>query len=712
MKSWIIQTIKQHANHAVALISKNVAAWEWVLLNCDENAITNKEKIYTAITKEQILCPCGSGKHRYISGWNHIFFCDKGCRAAQASKTETNLKKYGVAHPSKLSSTTEKRRRTTIQRYGVDNPFKSAEIKEKIKETNLEKYGVEFITQASAIKDKIKETNLERFGVEHPMQNEEYRNMVRQSNLEKFGFEFPTQRPEIKKKICDTNLFRFGVEYPTQSPQILNKIKKTNIERYGVDNPFKSTEIKEKIKETNFEKYGEEYAAQSEEIKNKTKETNIKKYGVENVGQVKEFRDKSKKTNLEKYGVDNPLLSIEIQNRIHATNVEKYGGISPASSATVRQKMKDTMLRKYGVPFALQKHYSAYALEILNDKEKFSDLFKIYSLPEIINKLGVSETTIYVTHNKYGLNYISSKSSCYEHEINNWLSTFIEAEIKMHDRTICAPKEIDILIPSKNFAIEFNGNYWHSEYAGNKSHSYHYDKFKKCAEQNIQLLSIFEDEWCKKPDICKSIIKNSLGYGTRIYARKCSIEKIDNIDLKEFLDNNHLQGWVSGNSAFVMKYNNEIVAAMTFGRPRYNKTSEWELLRLVFKNDTIIIGGVEKLWKFMLSELQPKSIISYCDRRWFTGKVYAKLGFNKISNGKPIYWYTDYLTRWHRSKFTKKKLLKLSADPKLNPLNEDWSIYTESQITKNILNLDRIWDCGQDSWLWTSKEKQKGELID
>jgi hypothetical protein len=44
--------------------------------------------------------------------------------------------------------------------------------------------------------------------------------------------------------------------------------------------------------------------------------------------------------------------------------------------------------------------------------------------------------------------------------------------------------------------------------------------------------------------------------------------------------------------------------------------------------------------------------------------------------------------------------MELSKKEHLNPLEEDWSEYSESHIVKNILGLDMIWDCGQDSWLW------------
>jgi hypothetical protein len=703
MKQYILQIIKLHSKHATSLIKKNDMIWKWVLNNCDSNSITDKEKIYTALFNEPILCPCGSGKHRHISGWTHIFFCSAGCSAARASRKETNLIKYGVTHPSKLKETSIKRKETNIEKYGVDNPFKSIEIKHKIKNINKERYGVEFISQSAEIKNKIKETNIEKYGTAHPMQNKDYQAFVRRSNLKKYGVEFPIQNLDVKHKIKETNIKRYGVEFPTQSSEIKSKIKETNIKRYGVDNPFKSAEIKNKIKETNIERYGAEFPTQSPEIKNKIKETNIKRYGVENVGQVSYIKEVAYQTNLKKYGTKLASQSNIVKEKKLKTNIIRYGGNSPAASLDIREKMKNTMLSRYGVPFALQQHYSTYTIEILNNKEKFAELFTHLSVVEIANLLGVSKTTILVTHNKYDLKYISAKSSSYEHEIVNWLSTFITSEIKLHDRNICAPKELDIVIPDYKLAIEFDGNYWHSEYGGGKTRDYHFNKLKKCQEQGIHLITVFEDEWLHSPNICKSIIKVSLGKGLKIYARNCVLSKINNIELKPFLNENHLQGWVGGSHAYVLKYNNEIVAAMTFGKPRYNKIAQWELLRLAYANDIIIVGGLNKLWKYAINELNASSVISYCDKRWFIGNGYKKLNFNKISSGKPTYWYTNYIERWHRSNFTKKKLIKLSKDTSINPLNTDWSKFSESQITKNILCLDRIWDCGQDSWLWKDK---------
>jgi hypothetical protein len=79
-----------------------------------------------------------------------------------------------------------------------------------------------------------------------------------------------------------------------------------------------------------------------------------------------------------------------------------------------------------------------------------------------------------------------------EREIKKFLN---DKHIKYieNDRTTLNGLELDILIPQKNIAIEFNGLYWHSNKF--KKRDYHQIKTELCDEKNIQLIHIFEDEW-------------------------------------------------------------------------------------------------------------------------------------------------------------------------------------------------------------------------
>jgi len=298
------------------------------------------------------------------------------------------------------------------------------------------------------------------------------------------------------------------------------------------------------------------------------------------------------------------------------------------------------------------------------------------------------------------LNILHQNFSSAEIEITNWIRSMGLSISK--DTKICDGKELDILIQSHTLAIEFDGLYWHSERQG-KNKNYHLYKTQKCSEQNIQLIHIFEDEWENHQDICKSIIAGYLNQSSVIIpARKCKIVEADSKHIRHFLSNNHLQGPSNSSINLALEYNGEIVMAMTFGKPRYNSIVEWELHRLATKCNTKIIGGANRLWNYFLQNNKPSSVVSYCDRRWFTGTIYKKLNFICKKIGQPTYWYTDYINRFHRSRFTKKNAIKLAL---LNENNkhsfEQLNQLTEQQIAKDILGLDWIWDCGQDTWIWT-----------
>ena len=81
-------------------------------------------------------------------------------------------------------------------------------------------------------------------------------------------------------------------------------------------------------------------------------------------------------------------------------------------------------------------------------------------------------------------------TSRYEDEIANFISTFYSGTLIRNSRDIISPLELDLYYPEKKIAIEFNGDYWHSDKF--KDSHYHYNKFKACYDLGITLVSIFE----------------------------------------------------------------------------------------------------------------------------------------------------------------------------------------------------------------------------
>ena len=98
---------------------------------------------------------------------------------------------------------------------------------------------------------------------------------------------------------------------------------------------------------------------------------------------------------------------------------------------------------------------------------------------------------------------------------------------------------------------------------------------------------------------------------------------------------------------------------MTFGKSRFNKKYEWELLRFCNKLGYHIPGAAGKLLKYFERNYHPKSIISYADRRWSQGKLYKALNFQLDHSSAPNYWYFKSYTQENlesRVKYQKHKL--------------------------------------------------------
>lgn len=90
------------------------------------------------------------------------------------------------------------------------------------------------------------------------------------------------------------------------------------------------------------------------------------------------------------------------------------------------------------------------------------------------------------------------------------LSLCDEDDVVFNGRKILSGQELDIYIPSKKIAIEYNGLYWHSEKF--KEKRYHYNKWKTCQEKGVELISIWEDDWENRESAVKHMLKKKMGF--------------------------------------------------------------------------------------------------------------------------------------------------------------------------------------------------------
>ncbi len=446
---------------------------------------------------------------------------------------------------------------------------------------------------------------------------------IRLTTIEKYGVEHISHSDIVNNKKIATNLKKYGCEYTCQSEAVKNKIKKTNLDKYGVDNVFKSDLIKEQIKKTNLDKYGVEYYVESHKF-------------IEN---IHIHLDKSKETYMSKYGVDH-ITKCNIFRSIHDICIN------------------ENYIRYLNNSISLFNCDKGHTFEINSDNYRGR---KINNIPlcTVCNPIGDSQ-------------------SIKEKDFFKYIKSIYSGEIIQSYRD---KLEIDIYLPELNIGFEFNGLYWHSEKF--KEKNYHLDKTNYFKEKGIRIIHIWEDDWTFKQDIIKSQISNLLKNNQeKIFARKCVIKEVNVKISRQFLDDNHIQGFVSSTFKIGLYYNDGLVSLMTFDSFEGRKKMEdggYNLSRFCNKLGYNVIGGASKLLSHFIKENKATRVVSYADKDWSVGSLYYTLGFENISESNPDYKYIVYNRRVHKSRYKKSKF-KTSL--------------TESQATKE-LGINRIYDCGK-----------------
>lgn len=454
----------------------------------------------------------------------------------------------------------------------------------------------------------------------------------------------------------------------------VEKAKGTNIKKYGVDNPSKSEYIKNKIKQSHFEKFGS-WNTQTSEFKitsSNTKQNLYNDYKYVNA-------DKMKFTKIKKYGIPTYNNSEKTKN----TLIEKYG-MHHMKLPEYKERHKRNLYEN------IKKYSESIGFIALGYDQNF------YEIKYQCVKCGNEVTRISPNGLRCLICYPFRKTKA-EIELKNYIES-LGVSVTCNSKKIISNLELDIYIPSKQLAIEYDGLLWHSY---GKSHhsflnnyniedkSYHLNKTNLCKEKGITLLHIFENEWkdkCKQ-EIWKSIISSKIGKNNTIYARKCILKEVSKPEAYTFLDENHLQGKCVSGINLGLFFEDELVALLCVGKSRYNKKYEWEILRYCNKKFVNVVGGFSRLLKKFRFVVNG-SIITYADMRYSAGDLYKLSGFVQLKDSPPNYFYwkpSKNLNLYSRIKFQKHKLKTI-----LKFFNPD-----KTEVENMFDNgWRRIWDCG------------------
>jgi transposase-like protein len=361
-------------------------------------------------------------------------------------------------------------------------------------------------------------------------------------------------------------------------------------------------------------------------------------------------------------------------------------------------------IKHHNIPLA-QYNKSDYTTQLqLDNKELLYDLHvnQKQTCERIAELLGSSKATVSLHLNKHNIpindsneyprhHSFQSKEEC---EVVDYIRSVYDGPIETNVRGILGSGlELDIYLPEKRLAIEYNGVYSHlyrphaHSFAAQKGKDYHIGKTKLCEAKGIQLLHIFSSLWKEKKCVWKSLLSYKLGKCPhKVYARKCIIREIDAYTKDRFLEECHLQGADKSTLKLGLFHEDRLISVMTFRPSRFTSEAKWELSRFATQLNTTVVGGFSKLLAFFRMQ-HAGSIVSYADRTYSSGHVYEANGFSKLRVTAPGFWYVKPGTEklWHRMCGTKHQLLKRSTHP--NPT------LTEKELAIE-LGYNKIFNCG------------------
>lgn len=192
-----------------------------------------------------------------------------------------------------------------------------------------------------------------------------------------------------------------------------------------------------------------------------------------------------------------------------------------------------------------------------------------------------------------------------------------------------------------------------------------------------------EDRWKRQRPMMEARLLAHMEVFSQAYARNCEVRRIDKETAQRFLNDNHSYGYAACKyryGLFLKRHTGHIareieeerflgcarndnrsdrgdivgtlIAVATFSNARKwikdgKEIRSYEWTRYASVPELRVSGGMGKLLKAFIKEVQPDDIMSYADLEWSEGKVYEALGFSEEQPKDPVSFEIDPET-WER----------------------------------------------------------------
>ena len=177
---------------------------------------------------------------------------------------------------------------------------------------------------------------------------------------------------------------------------------------------------------------------------------------------------------------------------------------------------------------------------------------------------------------------------------------------------------------------------------------------------------VAEDRWRADGDALRARLLAHAGHFRQVYARNCTVRRIERAAAARFLSETHSYGDALSRfryGLFVERVTGEkgpdapapgtLVAVATFSKARARviagrrvRSHEW--VRYASLPGIRVEGGMGKLLDAFVAEVRPEDVMTYADLEWSDGRAYRELGFALDSVREPVMFAVDPVT-WERN---------------------------------------------------------------
>lgn len=413
----------------------------------------------------------------------------------------------------------------------------------------------------------------------------------------------------------------------------------------------------------------------------KRRKTNLERHGDAEYNNMQ----KQRQTCMERFGVENAQQCLQVQQKTKETNLRRYGTANPAQSEEVKRKIVEVFQQKYGVDNIsqlprhrklMQAAWAAKTEEELQDirERREKTCQERYGVSSYMQQEGI-QTPIHGRDsgpNNAFAKLLQENNITYSREI------FLEGF------------RFDFLV--NNTLIEIDPTITHnttwSPFGSPVDKEYHRRKSDIAERNGMRCIHLWD--W----DNAYAIVE-LLKTRQKVYARNCDVVELDKETTQDFLNKYHLQGFCKYQFSLGLVYKEKVISVMTFGKPRYSSSAEYELLR--YASSYSVIGGAEKLFTHFQRITGCSSIVSYCDRSKFSGKTYEKLGFKLKYTTIGRHWYNEK-TNQH---ITDNLLRQLGFDKIFKTSYGKGTDNVELMFENGFLD---VYDCGQSTYMWNKNK--------